>query len=91
MMKIPFEKYTIYVTFDDDTIYELNEDFSKEVVNEIKISTPKNPTLVLHKQQLDYAKTFYKENAINLDKETWTNYYKIGFITLHELNEFTAK
>ena len=90
-MKIPFETYTIYVTFDDDKIYELKEDFSKELVTEIKMSTPKNPTLVLHKQQLDYAKAFYIENSIKFDKETWNNYYKIGFITLHELNEFTAK
>ncbi|WP_156291892.1 hypothetical protein [Oceanobacillus salinisoli] len=90
-MKIPFEKYTIYVTFGDDKIYELKEDFSKELVSEIKVSTPKNPTLVLHKQQLDYAKAFYKENSIKLDKETWNNYYKIGFITLDELKEFNEK
>ncbi|WP_249869127.1 hypothetical protein [Oceanobacillus saliphilus] len=90
-MKIPFEKYTIYVTFDDDKIYELKEDFSKELVSEMNMSTPTNPTLVLHKQQLDVAKTFYKENSVNLDNETWNNYYKIGFITLQELNEFTTK
>ena len=55
------------------------------------MSTPKNPTLVLNKHQLDYAKTFYIDSSIKLDKETWNNYYKIGFITLHELNKFTAK
>ena len=36
IMKIPFEKYTVYVTFDDDKIYELKEDFSKELVSEMK-------------------------------------------------------
>ncbi|RHW35876.1 hypothetical protein D1B33_12315 [Lysinibacillus yapensis] len=90
-MAIPFDKYTIYITLDDDKIYELKEDFSKELVNEIKVSTPKKPTLLLHKQQLDYAKTHYMENSIKLDKETWTNYYKMGFITLMELDEFTSK
>lgn len=90
-MKIPFDKYTIYITFDDDQIYELKEDFSKELVSTMNRSTPNNPVLVLHKQQLDYAKTFYKENASTLDHETWNNYYKIGFITLDELNEYSAK
>ena len=90
-MKIPFNKYKIYFTFDDDKIYELKEGFSKALVSEIKTSTPKNPTLMLHKQQLDYAKTFYIENSFRFNKETWNNYYKIGFITLQELNEFTAK
>ncbi|MFC4025238.1 hypothetical protein ACFOUV_15690 [Oceanobacillus longus] len=90
-MKIPFEKYTVYVTFDDGKIYELKEDFSKELVSDMKMSTLENPTLVLHKQQLDEAKTFYKESSVKLDNETWNNYYKIGFITLQELKAFTSK
>ena len=89
-MKIPFSTYTIYVTFDDEKFYELKEDFTKEAVSKMKISTPKNPILVLHKHVFDYAKTFYKENPITFDEETWNIYYKIGFITLDELNKFIS-
>ncbi len=41
IIKIPFDTYTIYVTFDDEKIYELKEDLSKEAVSDMKISTPK--------------------------------------------------
>ncbi|MGN4788676.1 hypothetical protein [Bacillus cereus group sp. MYBK209-1] len=42
-MKIPFNTHTIYVTLDDDKIYELKSDYTKVEVPKIQNSSKENP------------------------------------------------
>ncbi|MEB9429784.1 hypothetical protein P4I83_32645 [Bacillus cereus] len=89
-MKIPFNTHTIYVTLDDDKIYELKSDYTKVEVSKIQNSSKENPVMVLHKSQFDFAKGYLlnKENPFKIDEEYAKIYQQIGFISVEELNEF---
>ncbi|MDP4084749.1 MAG: hypothetical protein Q8934_09065 [Bacillota bacterium] len=89
-MKLPFNTHTIYVTFDNDKIYELKSDYTKIGVQKIECSSKENPVMVLHKNQFDYAKDYLlnKENPFKIDEETARIYNQIGFLTNEELNNY---
>lgn len=90
---LPFETHTIYITLDDDKIYKLNEDFSKEEVQEIPQPSRKNPIVVTHKAQFDYAKysLLNKMNPLKMSEDTARIYNKMGFISDLELAVFLEK
>lgn len=89
-MKIPFNTHTIYVTLDDDKIYELKSDYTKVEVSKIQNPSREKPVMVLYKSQFDCAKGYLlnKENPFKIDKEDAKIYYQIGFISVEELNDF---
>ncbi|UYX55908.1 hypothetical protein M3Y14_32275 (plasmid) [Bacillus thuringiensis] len=89
-MKIPFNTHTIYVTLDDDKIYELKSNYTKVEVPKIQDPSREKPVMVLHKNQFDFAKGYLlnKENPFKIDKEDAKIYHQIGFISVEELNEF---
>ncbi|MEM5680292.1 hypothetical protein AAHB46_12260 [Bacillus paranthracis] len=92
-MKIPFNTHTIYVTLDDDKIYELKNDYTKVEVPKIQNSSKENPVMVLHKSQFDLAKGYLlnKENPFKIDEEDAKTYQQIGFISIEEFTNFLFK
>lgn len=86
----PFGTHTIYITLDDEKIYKLNEDLSKEEVQGIPQLSRKNPIAVMHKLQFDYAKgtKLNKMSPFRISEEMARIYNKIGFISDLELVTF---
>lgn len=81
---LPFETHSIYITI-DDKVYKLNKDFSKEEIKDIKeipMPSRKNPCVLLHKSQFDFAKRYLLSS---MSKQTAIIYNKMGFITDEEL------
>lgn len=89
-MKIPFNSHSIYVTWDNDKMYELKSDYTKVEVTEIQKPSKENPIMVLQKRQFDAAKDYLlnKENPFKMDEKTARIYNQIGFISNEELNTF---
>lgn len=96
-MQIPFESHTVYITLDDDKMYQLYPDYSKTEVNintvltEERLLNGRNePFMVIHKEQFQYGKSHLlsKENPNRISKETAEIYYKIGFISKDELDSY---
>ncbi|MGR6017738.1 hypothetical protein ACT7CM_27190 [Bacillus paranthracis] len=89
-MKIPFNTHTIYVTLDDDKIYELKSDYTKVEVSKIQNSSKENPVMVLHKSQFDFAKGYLlnKENPFKIDEEDAKTYHVINDCKIPNNNGF---
>lgn len=96
-MKIPFESHTIYITLDDEKIYQLNPDYSKIEVNMKTVLTEERllngssqPFMVIHKEQFQHGKShlFSSENPNRISKETAELYYKMEFISKDELDSY---
>ncbi|UYZ39041.1 hypothetical protein OD350_28635 (plasmid) [Clostridium beijerinckii] len=87
---LPFGTHTIYITLDDDKIYKLNEDLSREEVQDIPQASRENPIVVMHKAQFDYAKgnKLNKFSDFKMSEEMAKIYNKIGFISDLELVKF---
>lgn len=86
----PFKTHTIYITLDDKKNYKLNEDFSKEEVEEMPLPSREKPIMVLHKLQFDFAKNalLNKEGLFKMSTETAKIYNKMGFLSDLELSNF---
>jgi len=89
-MILPFKTHTIYITLDDNKIYKLNKDFSKEEVENIPYPSRQNPTLLMHKFQFEMAKFYLlnKSNPFKISVEIAQTYNKIGFLSDNELADF---
>lgn len=94
-MNIPFHTHRVFITLDDEKIYELENNFTKTEIskNEFEVITEaKNsgPFLILHKKIFDFNKSYFlkKSNPHKIDKEAATTYNKIGFISDKELTDF---
>lgn len=89
-MKLPFKTHTIYITLDDENIYELQEDFSKVQVSNIRPATKEHPVMVINKNQFDRAKMylFNPDNPFKIDKEAAIIYFQLGFINEKELKSY---
>ena len=96
-MELPFDTHDIYISFDrfDEEggyadYYKLNNDFTKRSVNKIPVPTMDKPTLVFHQGEFNGAFRFLtnKQNPFKMDKEVANIFYKIGFITKEELENF---
>ncbi len=87
---LPFKTHTIFITLDDEKTYKLNEDFSKEEVQEMPTPSRENPCMVIHKLQFNFAKNYLlnKENPFKISVEEANIYNKIGFISDKELSDF---
>lgn len=85
-----FKTHTIYITLDDNKLYKVNEDFSKEEVKEIPHPSKENPIHVLHKAQFDFAKSALLDNGnpFKMSMETAIIYNKLGFLSDLELSNF---
>lgn len=94
-MNIPFHTHRIFITLDDEKIYELKTNYSKieisksesEALAEVDNS---RPVMILHKKIFDFNKSYFldKSNPHKMDKEAATIYNKLGFINDKELTDF---
>ncbi len=96
-MRLPFDTHDIYISldlFDPEggyaDFYKLNSDFTKISVEKIPMPTTDKPFLVLHEDQFNGARPFLmnKQNPFKMDKDKAIIYYKIGFITKEELDNY---
>jgi len=93
-MVLPFDTHEIYISidrFDEEggyaDYYKLKSDFTKISVEKIPMTTT---LIVLNESQFLSAKSFLmnKQNPFQMSKDEAIIYYKIGFITKDELDNF---
>lgn len=98
-MKIPFETHSIFITLDDEKMYQLFADFSKVEVNQKDIlsefkalHSSQNPYTVLHKKQFVHGKPYALDNTgeNGLSEESAKIYHRIGFLSDEELQSFLS-
>lgn len=96
-MLFPFKTHRIYITLDDEKMYQLHADFSKfevnpeEIITEEALSNSRNqPFVVIHKEQFDHGKSILmnKKNPNRISKETAEIYCRIGFLTKEEVQNY---
>lgn len=96
-MVLPFDTHEIYISidrFDEEggyaDYYKLKSDFTKISVEKIPMTTRDKPLIVLDESQFLSAKSFLmnKQNPFQMSKDEAIIYYKIGFITKDELDNF---
>ena len=99
-MGLPFQTHRIYITLEDNTFYELHSDYSKtvvdwkeiekEILNQYETTHILPPFFVMHKSQFGYVKAcaMSKSNPNRMSEETAEIYYKMGFITKEEFENY---
>jgi len=86
-----FNTHSIYITLDDDKIYQLNKrDLAKELVSEIPQPSKENPIMVIHKSQFDMAKSYLMDinNPFRISVDTARDYRDIGFLSEQEFRDY---
>lgn len=91
-MELPFNSHAIYITLDDDELYEVKSDFSKIKVDDILVNQSK-PSILLHKAQFEAAKGFLLdiENPFRLKNDDAKLFNKLGFLSDSDFNNYISK
>lgn len=92
----PFRTHTIYVHHDEKNIYKLTPEFYMQQVSEIKTHSPKYPNIILYKKDFDIWKnellnSNFTGKEFSLDEEAVNQFYKVGFLSQQEVDEYLQK
>ena len=92
-MQNPFETHKVYITLNNDKMYQLFPDFTKkevdkkEVLNKADVNSRSKPFMVIHNEQINCGKSYLldKNKSTRNGAETALEYCKIGFLTKEEI------